>query len=290
MQEARENRARGLNDNALAGFGRAIEENPMLTEAHLGMGDIFRERGTYQSAMNAYRRAIFADPNNFDARYYHGLTAHLMGKIGEAVASYQRALVIRPESFIANREIATALLQDGRHEDAVAYAEKAVELDAESQMAWANLAVAYFYSGQFDQAVAAYRQTLELGDPQTPILLGLADSHMRLRNFQRAENVLRAVVREESGNPIAQERLAVVLFQQQRFEESRQAYVSVLRSSPNDTAALNGLGVSLMALYLAGGENDEKLRHQALASWRKSLQIRPDQNMLIDLISRYSKE
>lgn len=290
MAQASQSRADGLDDVALAKFGQALEENPNLTAAHLGMGDIFRERETYSTASNAYRRAILSDPNNFDARYYFGLTAQIQGKLDQAIASYQRALVIRPESFIANRDMAAAYIQSGNPSAAVAFAEKAVELDSESQMAWANLAVAYYYTGEFLKAVEAYRQTLELGDVAVPILLGLADSHIRLGNYQRAENVLRAVVREDPSDEIAQERLAVVLFRQQRFKDSLEAYERVLAINSEDTASLNGIGVTLMALYLEGGENDEKLRHRALAGWRRSLELRPGQAMLIDLISRYSKE
>ncbi len=147
----------------------------------------------------------------------------------------------------------------------------------------------YSLVGDYENAVGAYRQTLELGDVAIPVMLGLADAHIKLGNYQRAENVLRAIERE-GGSPIARERMGAVLFKQRKFEAASQAYRGVLAEDPNDTASLNGLGISLMATYLRDGEEDDKLRVEALALWRRSLNLRPEQGALIDLIARYSEE
>jgi len=279
----------GFTAQALAAFNQAIDENPRLTEAHLGIGDIYREREVFDKADQAYRKAVVSDPNNFDARYYLGLTNHLQGKLAQAIASYQRALRIDPKSYLANRDMGSAILQSGRPAESIQYAKRAVEINPESQPGWANLAAAYSLTGEYEQAVEAYRQTLELGEPAMPILLGLADAHIKLGNYQRAENVLRAIERE-GGDPIARERMGLVLFKQRKFDASTAAYREALEDTPNDTAALNGLGVSLMAVYLRDGEEDDDVRREALALWRRSLQLRPEQGALIDLISRYTKE
>lgn len=282
-------KSEGFTAQALAAFTAAVEENPQLTEAHLGIGSIFRERGIYDKADTAYRKAVVSDPNNFDARYLLGLTNQLKGDLQRAISSYKRALMINKDSYEANRDMGSAILQSGRPDEAIAFAKRAVEINPDSQAGWANLAAAYSLSGDYKNAVNAFRQTLELGDAEIPVLLGLADAHIRLGNFQRAENVLHAIERE-GGNPIARERMGLVLFKQSKFEQAAEAYRSVLTDNPSDTASLNGLGISLMAIYLRDGEEDENHRLEALALWRQSLNLRPEQGNLIDLISRYSKE
>lgn len=281
--------AQGNLEEALTSFNQALAKNPRLTEAHLGIGDIFRTQGEYDQAATAYREAIITNPNNFDARYYYGLTNQLEGLTAAAIASYERALIIRPNSFPANRDMGSAQLQHGDPEAAIPYARRAVELDPESQPAWANLAAAYSLIEDYTAAIEAYRQTLELGDPAEPIMLGLADAHIQLGNYQRAENVLRATLRTDSG-PIGYERLGFVLFRQAKFEDALAAYEETLKLIPGDQSALNGAGVCQMALYLSGGEEDDKLRVRALNNWRRSLEADRDQPMLIDLISRYSEE
>jgi len=287
--EGKQLKSEGFTAQALTAFTSAVEENPKLTEAHLGIGDIFRERGVYDKADKAYRRAVVSDPNNFDARYLLGLTNQLSGDLPRAISSYERALRIRPNSYEANRDMGTAILQSGRPDDAIRFARKAVEINPESQAGWANLGAAYSLAGDYKNAVEAYRQTLELGDAAKPVMLGLADAHLKLGNFQRAENVLRAIERD-GGDPIARERMGLVLFKQRKFEAAVEAYRSVLSDNTEDTAALNGMGISLMAIYLRDGREDEAMRLDALSLWRKSLSVRPEQRVLIDLISRYTKE
>lgn len=282
-------KSEGFTAQALDAFSAAVEENPQLTEAHLGIGTIFRERGIYDKADTAYRKAVVSDPNNFDARYLLGLTNQLKGDLPRAISSYKRALLINKDSYEANRDMGSAILQSGRAKEAIQYAKRAVEINPDSQPGWANLAAAYSLSGDYENAVQAYRQTLELGDPAIPVMLGLADAHLRLGNLQRAENVLHAIERE-GGDPIARERMGLVLFKQSKFERAAESYRSALADNPRDTAALNGLGISLMAIYLRDGEEDDKLRVEALTHWRQSLNLRPEQRNLIDLISRYTKE
>lgn len=288
-EQGKQLKTEGYTAQALDVFSEAVEENPQLTEAHLNIGTIFRERGIYDKADQAYRKAVVSDPNNFDARYLLGLTNQLKGDLPRAISSYKRALIIKQDSYEANRDMGSAILQSGRPGEAIAFAKKAVEINPDSQAGWANLAAAYSLTGDYKNAVGAYRQTLELGDSAVPVMLGLADAHLKLGNFQRAENVLRAIERE-GGDPIARERMGLVLFKQRKFEAAAEAYRGVLVDNPNDTASLNGLGITLMASYLRGGEEDDAMRLEALSLWRRSLNIRPEQGSLIDLLSRYSEE
>ena len=289
VTEAQELASDGAFEDALAVLGQALEQNPRLTEAHLGIGDIFRGQGELQQAAIAYRDAIRSNPNNFDARYYYGLTNQLRGELEQAIASYERALRIRPDSFEANREMGAAQLQNGDPTSALPYAQRATQIDAESQAAWANLAAAYSLVGDYEGAVEAYRHTLELGEPAEPIMLGLADAHIQLGNYSRAENVLRATLRVVPS-PIGYERLGFSFFKQSQFDEALSAYNEALKDEPHDLSALNGSGVCLIALYLQSDQNDEALRIGALNAWRRSLAVNLNQPMLIDLIARYSKE
>ena len=55
-----------------------------------------------------------------------------------------------------------------------------------------------------------------------------------------------------------------------------------------DTAALNGLGVAYMTLYIEGGRENTFQRDQALKAWSKSLDLKPNQAPIISLVTRYS--
>jgi len=288
MVEAREHLDEGLTDSALAKFGLALEENPTLIDAHKGMGNIWRQRGDYTKAKLSYQTATDINPNDFDARYYYGLMQHMLGEIENAIRTYLQALAINPDSPVANRDLAAAYLQSGKPGNAEAYARRATELDPDSQESWSNLAACYSLQGKYEDAVDAYRQAAELGPLSDPVLLGLADAHIRLGNYARAVNTLDALLRN-SPSATAYERLGYAQFKQREFEKSLRNFRRALKLDPNDTAALNGVGVCLMTLYLEGERTNAYQKDQALDAWRTSLKARPNQPRIIDLLHRYSK-
>ena len=276
----------GLPDSALAVFGLAIEENPKLAAAHMGMGEIYRQRCNYRLATASYTTTTHLEPMNFDAHYYLGLSYQLWGEIESAVTTYLRALTLRPQSFDANQHLGSALLQLGRSREAVLYAKRATKLRPDSMAAWANLGTAYRLVGRYKNSVDAYRAANELGQVQTPVLLGMADALIKLRRYPRAINVLKSVVRQES-NAMAHERIGYCHWKQREYKLALAQYKSALAIDVDDTAALNGKGVCLMTLYIQSEAKDSKQRDDALNAWRHSVRVNQSQVRIIDLISRY---
>ena len=280
---------RGLSDSALAAFGLALEENFDITVAHLGMGNIYRERGDYRLASRAYERAIDTDPNSFEAHYNLGLVRQLMGEIELAVRTYLRALTLDPDNAQANRDLASAYLQLNRPGEALPYARRATRLSPRDAGAWANLASALSLTGDYEQAINAYRQAADLTDePAEPVLLGLADAHIRLGNHQLAINVLESLLRTHNS-PTARERYGYALFKLRRFDEALVQFETALQQDSENVPALNGVGVCLMTKYLLDEGTDRELHRRAVEAWRRSLQLRPNQSHIQDLLARFGR-
>lgn len=290
IDQANDYLKQGLPDSAFAAFGLALEENPRLVVAHMGIGDIYKERGSYELAATRYELSAAIEPNNFDAHYNLGICKQLLGDLSFAIKSYLRAISIDPDSSQANRDLAAAYLQDNKAGLATAYAERAVELDAESYAAWANLGFIYTRTGRYEDAVDAFRTASEMAGPDdevAPVLLGLADAHIRVGNYVRAQNVLNAVIRTDPSST-AYERMGVSYFKLRKYEEALDNFQEALKLDPRDTAALNGQGVAYMTLYIEGGRDNVWQRDQALKSWRDSLEINPEQQAIRGLLSRYN--
>jgi len=289
MRRAQDYREKGLDDSAFAMFGQALLENPRIAGAHMGIGDIYKERGDYDKASVRFELAAAIEPNNYNAHYNLGVCKQVLGDLAYAIKAYRRALSIKPDSAEANRDLASAYLQDDKAGLALSYAQRATQLDPESFGAWANLAFIYARSEQFNEAVDAFRTASELAgekDDIEPVLLGLGDAHIQLANYTRAVNTLNALVATRPSST-AYERLGVAMFKQRRYEDALRYFQDAIKLDPNDTAALNGLGVAYMTLYIEGGRNNIWQRDQALEAWAKSLEINPDQQQIISLVTRY---
>lgn len=289
MQEAEDFREQGLTDSAFAAFGLALEENPRIVEAHLGIGDIYKERGDYQRASYRFEMAAALDINNYDAHYNLGVCKQVLGDLPVAIQSYLRALAIDPDSGEANRDLAAAYMQDNKTGLALAYAERAAELSPESYGAWANLGFLYIRMNRYEEAIDALRAATELAENDaeaTRVLLGLADAHIRLGNYSRAINVLQTVLRTDASST-AHERMGVAMFKLRRYNESLDHFKQAVEIDPTDTAALNGLGVSYMTLYIEGGRENTWQRDEAKRAWARSLDINGEQPAIVELVSRY---
>ncbi|MEM1107778.1 MAG: tetratricopeptide repeat protein [Planctomycetota bacterium] len=281
-----------LKDNgqlaaALNEFNRVLEDNPRSVDAVMGVGSVQHAREQYEQARETYRKAVGLDGERADARYFLGLMQQVLGEIGEAIVEYQRALELNPDDPATNRDLATAYLQVGRPDLSLPFAERAVELEPGSQPAWCNLAVTYSILGRFDESLDAYRTATEIGDLDAPVLLGMGDTHLKLGNFQRAVNTLAELVRRFPSG-VAHERFAYALFRMYDFNRSIAHYRRSLVYDPNAPAALNGLGACLLTDYLQQRNLRRKAKlYEALAAWRSSLRINPNQPQIVDLLTRY---
>lgn len=279
----------GQLDAALNEFNRVLEDNPRSVEAVLGVGSVQHARSQYTQARDTYTYAVELDGNRFDARYYLGLMQQVLGETGEAIYQYQRALELNPDDPYAHRDLATAYLQVGRPDLSLPHAEVAIKLDPTSQPAWCNLAATYSILGRYDDALRCYRTATEIDELDAPVLLGLGDTHLKLNNFQRAVNTLAELVRRFPSS-VAHERLGYALFRVYDFDQAARQFRTSLSYDPEETAALNGLGACLLTDYMQlenkRRRGKDKL-NEALAAWRRSLRLNPDQPQIVDLLTRY---
>lgn len=277
----------GQLDAALTEFNRALGDNPRSVDAVLGIGSVQHAREQYEQARDTYRKAVGMDQTRGDARYFLGLMQQVLGEIGEAIQEYQRALELNPDDPNTHRDLATAYLQVGRPDLSLPHAERAVALEPSSQPAWCNLAVTYSILGRFDESLTAYRTATEIGELDAPVLLGMGDTHLKLGNFQRAVNTLAELVRQ-FPSAVAHERLGYALFRVYDFDNAMQHYRRSLVYDPSETSSLNGLGACLLTDYLQQRNLRRKAKlHEALAAWRSSLRLNPNQPQIVDLLTRY---
>jgi len=284
--QARELQAQGQLDDALTYFALALEDNPTLVTAYLGMGEIYRVKNNNLAAAQAYGKAAEIDPGNFEAQYGHGLALQLLDKLTEAVRAYLRALAIEPEDFSANLNLATAYFQLKEARQALPYARKAVALSPLDGPARVNLGAVYAALDWHNEAVRQYQAAAELMDLTPPLLLNLATSLGKSERHQEMANTLDRLIEIE---PSAQawERLGFARFRLREYERSIEAFETALGLDGEYYPALNGIGVCMLNKYLLSERADMEARRQAITALRKSLKINPNQPRIVDLLGRY---
>lgn len=281
----------GDKERALAEFARAIQVNPRLTTAHMGIGDIYRMDGDYVKAEQAYGQAAAIEPANFDAQYYHGLMLHLLDRITEAIQAYLRALAVKPNDFMANLSLSTAYYQLDENNQALTYGLKAVELDPKDGPARFNLGAIYSAMGRHAEAVKEYQQAAELMELNTPLLMNLAESLGRLQRYDEMRNTLEQLVRTEPS-AAAYERLGYAQFKLGAYDDSQYdaalaSFQKALEIDPEYYPALNGVGVCYLCEWVWSDQRNAEARTRGLAALRRSLQLNRNQPQILELLTRY---
>ncbi len=289
LVRAREFRAMGDVQSALAELERAIAINPRFTPALLEAGDLHMEMGELSLAERAYAAAARSQPDNFDAQYRHASALQQLGRTDEAVRAYLRSLAVRPDEFDAVLGLSTAYLGDGDAEQALPYAQRATRNRPRSGEARMHLGTVFAALGRHEEAVIEYRQAAELLPKPAPgLLLNMAESFNQLGRYAEMVGALSEVVAAEP-TPIAYERLGSGLFRLKRYEESLDAFNRSVELDPSYAPGLNGLAVCELNNYLWSGKTDGAARERAVDAMRRSLRIDRSQPKIVELLRRYSQ-
>jgi tetratricopeptide (TPR) repeat protein len=276
----------GDYEAALAMFREVLAENPTVTDAYIGIGDVYMETQDYAKAEPAFDRAARLEPRNFDAQYGHGRALQMLNRLVEAIRAYHRALVIEPDHPQCNANMATTYMQLGEPQNAVSFAERAVQLDSSSGPAHANLGAIYENLGRYADAVAQYDAAVELMEPTPPLLLNLINALSKEARYEEARNTAEVLIKlQPSAN--AYERLGWACFRLGNYGASLDSYRKGVEMDLNHWPSLNGVGVNSLNAWLLSGKRDEASAREAKDAFQRSLRANPEQPKVRRLLTDY---
>jgi serine/threonine-protein kinase len=149
---------------ARAAAVRALELDPMLSEAHSAMASIRAREYAWQGAEDGFRRAIALNPNNALAHLELGTRVLLVqGRFEDGLNEVRQALALDPLSPFVNTEAGEALIDTRRYGEAVEQLRKAIALDPSRNRPYNLMARALYLQGKLPEAVAARNESLKIG-------------------------------------------------------------------------------------------------------------------------------
>jgi tetratricopeptide (TPR) repeat protein len=254
----------------------AVAVNPNLTMAQILLGDIYRAENQYQLALPHDQAATHLDPYTAENFYHLGVSLEFLNRLEESAGAYLHALHLEPSETPARVNLGTVYIALGRTTDAVDILREATVRDPNSAAAWANLGIALDATSDLPGAEHAYKQSLECGGPQANTLLNLAANLIAQRKGPEAANVCRTLL-ASTDSAVAHKRFGDALVLCNQLDAAMAQYQLALARNPRYYEVMNQVGYLLIHRYEQGMELDESLRKQALADWRKSVAIAPDQ-------------
>ncbi len=291
-------KSQGLSDDeALAELNKAIQADPNLTMAHVATGDIYRKRCDWELARRAYEAACMSNPYYFRPHYNLGVVYQSLAEAAGASKLYQeylqkacqiylRATVLEPTDYDANLNLSACYFQLGKYEQAQQYCEAAVKADDSRAEAYANLAVIFDSQNKLWEAIKAYKQSLERDSHQPKLHMNLGATYVRQGFLKDAVASFEVAAREDPNSPAPYEQMGSCYYRMNDLPKALEAYRKAAQLDPHSAEAMRGLGIALMTQFV-NDKSQPALRDQAVDAWKKSLELKPDQDDLRKLLDKY---
>ncbi|HKB25794.1 MAG TPA: tetratricopeptide repeat protein [Methylomirabilota bacterium] len=134
--------AKGEVDGAIGAFQKALVFNPVNPKVYMSLGKIYyAEKGLYYESVNAYKRAIELDPQLIEARMGLGEVYEEKGLYKEAIEEYRRVIELDEKNTGALYNLALVYEKVDPRE-AIAHWERYIQLASplQSEKDWVDVA------------------------------------------------------------------------------------------------------------------------------------------------------
>jgi len=268
-------RERGRTDLAIEKFRQALEGDQGFALAYSELGRAYLAGGDLAEAEGAFRQATLLDPWSFRDYVDLARVHQMRGRFTGAEQAYVRAAELAPESPELQLEAARCCLQASMPDRALAHLELATGIEGRSPEVLHLLGLVHEARGQYEQALAVYREWSEL-TPETPDgMLALALAQSRNGEYDKARQILVAVLQKWPREARAFRQLAYCLLKRGDTDGAIDSYERAIALRGDDWESHRGLGVAYMVK--ARQTADDRLQGLALRHWREALSLDPDQ-------------
>lgn len=275
-------------EEAIRKLNQALELDPQFSLAYSLKGDILQGMEQYENSANAYEQATIYDPWSFKDFFNLGKVAQIIKQFARAAKAYVSACTLDPRHYPAHLGAAQCFYELKEYDNSLTYAQKAKDLDP--NQADPELLLGDLFEAQKDhlQAINSYRRALELEGNKPEVMIALARAYLRSGRYTSAKELLTDVIALDPQNSIAYQYMGFAQLKLKEMDLAVESYRKAVEVNENDWMAHKGLGVAYMLIAMKD-QNGAKMQALAIEQWTISLQIKPDQPKLQELLDRYSK-
>lgn len=258
---------KGLTDEALAAYRKAIEVNPNYLQAHGALlTEIFRQ-GDLDNAGKQLAELKKVAPNNPQTRYFDTLLAFQKKDMKLARESSQQLIRVAPDNAQALVLAGAIELQSNSLVQAETMLAKALQGAPNFALARQLLTSTYLRSGQPEKALTTLQPMLK-GDDQNSRTSALAgEVYLQTGDVKKAEEYFAKAAKQDPKNTRA--RTALALTHLASGQEAGYAELQAVAASDSGTTA----DLALISVHLRRGELDKALG--AIAALEKKQPDRP---------------
>jgi tetratricopeptide (TPR) repeat protein/serine/threonine protein kinase len=271
---------------AVAEYRQVLRFNANQEGAHRDLGIALARLREWDDAIAVFRDAVRLWPKDALAHYHLGNALAARDKLNDAIAAYKEALLLKPELAEAQAGLKSALARQDKPAEALTLLVEAVHRQPEDGQAYHRLGNALARQDKLDAAAFAYCAAMQLRPDDGVILHDLGKALDRQEKFDEALVAYGEAVRLLPDDVHARYDFGYALSRQGKLDEAVAAFKEVVRRKPDFAEAHGNLGIALIRQAKLGPpvvkDQDtltrfqQEKRAEALAAYRKAVQLRPD--------------
>lgn len=227
---------------AIENYERAIELDPRLVEAYLGLGRIFLvETQEFDKSLEMYDAAKDLAPDDPYTRTSLAYAYSVMGNYQESVNEYVEAVKLEsgdPDIFL---NLGYAYEKMNMDLAALNAYRRSYELAPNDARAAQQLAHIYYRAGLYDQAIASYERVRSYGQASPYTLKTLGFLYMKLGKVQDAETLFLTVLERDPGDFGTRANLASVYRTMGDYQKAVGQYEALVEQQPSNADFVGAL-------------------------------------------------
>ena len=228
----------------------AIQLDPDLVDAHLGLASVYRQTGDDDGAVHEMAKALSLDPSNPHTLIYQADFYAEDNRWDKAEETFNRVFSLRPNYWLAHNEWGAVLQDQGKYSQALMEYRSASLAAPRNALALKNVGFMYLQLGNLPEAFQYLNASLALKeDDETRV--ALAEAYRIQRKFLEAIDCAQRAVKLDSAAPDNWLELADVYLGTGSFRaETNAAYqqVAAKQAEKLQTSPTDGPGWMLLAL------------------------------------------
>jgi hypothetical protein len=146
-----------ISEKDLNKFGSSMKIIDGEAESHYKMALYFQKRKKHKFAIEELKKAVQLNPLFTEAYNAMGVSYDKLGNYSQAANCYRSALKLSPKLDYAHNNLGYSYLLKNDLDAAIDAFKKAIELNDSNKRYHSNLGLAYIMKGQYDKAYAQFR-------------------------------------------------------------------------------------------------------------------------------------
>ncbi|GAB6059647.1 PEP-CTERM system TPR-repeat protein PrsT [Desulfonatronum parangueonense] len=242
-------------EDAQRSFQEALQMEPGMPAAHLGLGKTFLLQNKHDQAGQELNKALETDPDNLEAL---GAMAELQRRHGETEAllvTYEKIINLNPQDAETLYEKGVLHLRKGELDEVRSIAERLERRFSNRSEGYRLSGLHHFQEGNFREAVVSLQQANSI----RPSLSGHYFLGLSLHQQGELESALsqfRIILDQIPEFTQARLMTGLILMQQQRLDLAEREIQRVLGQEPQNAMAYNMMG----SLQMAMGNYDQGMQ------------------------------